>query len=180
MRLSDSCQLTKLAQKSLFKTLLIMNLTTAFLFTLCLSASAGGFSQQVSLSEKNKSLEKIFKEINRQTTYTFVYAESILKKSKKISITVQNVSLEQVLDICFKDQPLTYTILNKMVVIKEKELTHEKEIVFTPPPPPTLINITGNVKDDKGKPLAGVSVLLAGEKKGVSTDDNGNFSINVP
>ena len=130
-----------------------MNLTTAFLFAICVSANAKGFSQQVSLSERNTSLEKVFKEINRQTSYTFVYTESLLKKSKNISINVQNAPIEQVLEICFKEQPLTYTILNKMVVIKEKDLIPQKEIVYTPPPP---INIQGKVANEKGEPLAGV------------------------
>lgn len=40
--------------------------------------------------------------------------------------------------------------------------------------------ISGKVTDDKGAPLAGVSVLIKGTKKGVATDANGAFSISVP
>ena len=40
--------------------------------------------------------------------------------------------------------------------------------------------ITGKVTDEKGAPLAGVSVLLKGSKKGVSTDLTGAFTISVP
>ena len=121
MRLFATNQFKTLVQNSLPKALLIMNLTSAFLLAISLSANATVFSQQVSISEKNTSLEKIFKQINRQTGYTFVYTESQLKKSKKVSITVQGVSIEQVLDICFKEQALTYTIFQKLVVIKEKD-----------------------------------------------------------
>jgi TonB-linked SusC/RagA family outer membrane protein len=39
--------------------------------------------------------------------------------------------------------------------------------------------ITGRVRDEKGNPMAGVSVLVVGQKSGVSTDANGNFSISV-
>jgi outer membrane receptor protein involved in Fe transport len=37
--------------------------------------------------------------------------------------------------------------------------------------------ITGRVTDEEGSPIAGVSVLVKGTKKGSITDDNGNFSI---
>ena len=40
-------------------------------------------------------------------------------------------------------------------------------------------SITGNVKDDNGEALVGVSVLVKGTSKGVLTDVDGNFKINV-
>ena len=42
-------------------------------FLACLTASAGGLAQKVTLSEKNVKLEKVFKEIRRQTGYVFFY-----------------------------------------------------------------------------------------------------------
>jgi TonB-dependent starch-binding outer membrane protein SusC len=176
MRLIAISQLKWMGQKSFSKALLIMNLTTAFLLVICLNAHANLFSQQVTLSERNTSLEKVFKQINRQTGYSFVYTENQLKKSRKVSISVQNASVEQVLDICFKDQYLTYTIFQKLIVIKEKSFLPKKELGFAPPPPPFL-TVTGKVTDDKGQPLRGATVLVKGTKKGVQTDGNGNFSI---
>jgi len=178
MRLFACRQFTPLAQKSLLKTLLIMNLTTVFLLALCLSASAKTFSQRVSLSEKNVPLEKIFKEITRQTGYTFVYTRSLLKKSKNISINVRNAPIERSLDLCFKEQPLTYTILKTMVVIKEKEIVVPKEIIYTQTPTAILPPpITGKVTDNKGLPLEGATILVKGTSAGVKSDANGNFSI---
>lgn len=40
--------------------------------------------------------------------------------------------------------------------------------------------LTGSVKDDKGESLPGVSIMLKGTSNGVSSDANGNFSINIP
>src|SRR5690606_35091642 len=39
--------------------------------------------------------------------------------------------------------------------------------------------VTGNVKDESGQPLAGVSVIEKGTSNGVVTDRNGGFSITV-
>src|SRR5688500_12660646 len=39
--------------------------------------------------------------------------------------------------------------------------------------------VTGSVKDENGAPVAGASVVERGTSNGVTTDDNGAFSINV-
>lgn len=154
-----------------------MNFTAAFLFTICLSAGAKGFSQLVNLSEKNVPLEKVFKEINRQTGYTFVYTESLLKKSRNISITAQNDPLIVVLETCFKDQPLTYTILNKMVVIKEKERTPSREIINEPPP---SVEIKGTIKNEKGEPIEGATISVKGTQVATQASATGDFRITIP
>ncbi|MCO5240056.1 MAG: TonB-dependent receptor [Chitinophagaceae bacterium] len=154
-----------------------MNLTTVFLFVLSVSVSAKVSSQTVSLSETNVPLEKVFKEINRQTGYTFVYTRSLLKKSRNISINVQDIPVERSLDICFKDQPLTYTILNMMVVIKERERAYTAYNTEEAAQPVTAVNITGKVTDEKGLPLEGASILVKGTSNGVKSDAGGVFSI---
>lgn len=42
------------------------------------------------------------------------------------------------------------------------------------------IHVTGIVKDDKGMPSANSTVIIKGTLKGVTTNDNGAFSIDVP
>jgi hypothetical protein len=116
-----------LVRKRFSKTLLIMRLTSILLLAFCLNSYAEGFAQKLTLSEKDVPLEKVFNEIKKQTGYTFIYREKLLQKTKNISISITNATLEQALDICLRDQQLTYTILNKMVVIKEVEVLQTKE-----------------------------------------------------
>ncbi|GAC1591527.1 MAG: TonB-dependent receptor [Ginsengibacter sp.] len=159
--------------------MLIMKWTVAFLLAFCLNAGAKGYAQSLTLSETNSPLERIFKEIKRQTDYTFVYKENLIQNAKKVTVKTSNASLEQVLDICFHDQPFSYSILNKMVVIKEKQFIPQKEFFFTPPPLPPVKNITGKITDDKGQPLEGVTILIKGTNNGTKSDVNGNFSVNA-
>lgn len=42
-----------------------------------------------------------------------------------------------------------------------------------------VISVSGTVKDNKGEPLIGVSVLVKGTTNGTVTDLNGNFSLKV-
>lgn len=153
-----------------------MKLTTVLLFGFCLSVGVKGFSQRVSLSENNTSLVKVFKKISRQTNYTFVYTESLLKKSKKVSIVVKDELIEDALAICFKDQSLAYTIFEKMVVIKEKDLIPSKEIVNDPPPG---LVISGKILNRNSEVLVAATINEKGTSNATEADANGNFIIKV-
>ena len=42
------------------------------------------------------------------------------------------------------------------------------------------ITVKGTVKDTNGDPIVGAAVLIKGTQTGVTTDIDGNYSINVP
>jgi TonB-dependent starch-binding outer membrane protein SusC len=158
------------------KTLLIMKLTAILLLATALTASAAGKAQRVTLNEQNASLEKVFTDIKKQTGFTFVYTEAQIRKANKVTLAVSNASLEQVLDLCFKDQPLSYTILNKMVVVKEKEVLATKEPASKPRPP---VQLTGRITNEQGDPLGGASVAEKGTNNMTVAKEDGSFSLTV-
>ncbi len=98
-----------------------MKLTTLMLFLAFMQVSASTLAQKVSLSERNASLTTIFEQIRNQTGYDFAYTTSTIKAAKPISIDVDKVDLNVVLDKIFQGQPLNYTIENKSVVVTLKE-----------------------------------------------------------
>jgi len=102
------------------KLLLIMNLTAILLLCGSLTLSAAGFSQKVTLSAKEVKLEKVFKEIKKQTGYGFLYTFELLDKAKPVTLSVKDAELEDVLALVFDQQPLTFNILEKTVVVKAK------------------------------------------------------------
>ena len=109
-----------------------MKLFIFFTIVACLQVSAKGYSQQkITLSEKNAPLEKIFKEIKKQTGYDFmlIYNPQMLKDAQKVTINVQDADLKAALDLCFANQPLIYTIVNKTIVVQKKE--QPKKIPFS-------------------------------------------------
>ena len=150
MRLFACRQLPELVQKVVFKTLLCMKITVVLLLAACLNASATGYSQDVSLSGKNVSLEKVFKEIKKQTGYTFVYSVALLKKTKNITISIDKTPLDQALNICLRDQPVTYAIINTIIVIREKEPGPLQNQSYLLPPE---VEVKGKITNDKGESL---------------------------
>jgi TonB-linked SusC/RagA family outer membrane protein len=161
----------------LTKTIKIMKLTIVLIIAACLQVSAKGYSQKVTLKENNVPLQKVFEEIRKQTGFQFFYVDEVLVTAKKVTVNIKKGSIEEVLDVCFRDQQLAYTIAENTIIIKRKVIIPE---VNAPPPPPTTANeIKGKITDDKGQPLEGATVLVKGTNNGAKTDANGNFSINA-
>lgn len=156
--------------------LLIMKLTAILILAACLQVSAGGYAQTVTLSEKNASLEKIFKEVKRQTGYDFFYESKLLKEARKVDISVSNASIEQVLAICFKDQPLSFSIVEKTILVKLKAKAEFNPPVEASAPPDT---VRGHITDEKGYPVTGATIIARGMGRGVFSDANGYYSIRV-
>lgn len=163
----------------LVKTLLIMKLTTIFLLATCLQLAARGYAQKITLSQSNVSLKAVFRAIERQSEYQFFYKERLLKETKNVSIKISNASIEEVLGICLKDQPLSWSLVDKIIVIKK-----QAPVAVRPeetPPPPAYFPITGViVSDSTGQPLSGVSVKLKGTSTGTYTDNDGSFNLQLP
>src|SRR5258708_29026078 len=89
----------------LIQLLLVMNLTVVIITVLSLQVSATVYAQKtITLSKKGASLETVFSEIRKQTGYTFFCRYEWLQEAKKVDVEVKNATLEQVLDLCFKDQ----------------------------------------------------------------------------
>lgn len=103
------------------KLLRILKLTFLLLTVFSLAVNArSGSSQNISITVKNATLEKIFGEIEKQTGYYFVYRADLLIETKPVSLDVKDAGLCTVLDLCFEEQPINYTIIEKNVVISKK------------------------------------------------------------
>ncbi len=142
----------------------------------CLQVNAGVFSQNITFSGKNVSLEKVFSAINRQAGYLVFCDYSLIKDAKKVNIHVREASVQSVLEEALKDQPLSYEIVDKTIVIERKKaVKDENSPVETPVPPPN--DVRGRITDEKGIPVPGATVMVKGTSKVVATNDNGEFEL---
>ena len=142
-----------------------------FVQTFALPANA----QNITIKRNKISLMELINLIGKQSNYDFIYDLNLLQKANPISIDIRDVDLEEALQQSFKNQPLTYTIQNRAVIIKAKP----SEAKPTNPPPVQQVKATGIVQDVKGLPLAGVSVLVKGSSNGATTNEQGVFSLSI-
>ena len=156
------------------KILVIMKLF--FLLTCCftLSLSANSLAQQerVSLKMKNVGVEKLFDEVQRQTKLYFLFNIEQVKQLGKISLDVNNETVESVLMSVFKNSDLTYVFNGNMIVVRPRDAQDDKEV--------KKIVITGKVSDAKKQPLPGVTVQMKGVAIGTATGHDGKYSLTIP
>ncbi len=153
-----------------------MKLITVLLIATCLQVSAKGYAQRVTLKETNIPLVKVFEEIRKQTGYQFFYADEVLLPAKNVTVNIKKASVEEALDICFRNQALSYTLSGNTFIIKRKITVPE---LTTTPAAPLQVEVKGRITNEKGQPLEGATILIKGSKTGVRSDANGNFSINA-
>jgi iron complex outermembrane receptor protein len=155
------------------KTLRVMKITTILLLAACIQVSARGFSQKVSLATREAPLTKVFKEIQKQTGYSFWYKTKELDKAAKVTLDLRNVNLDEALKKCFENQPFDYFIVEQTIVVKPRDLSPALTAAIA------ASIIKGKVTTASGKPLSGVSVTIKSSKKGTSTNENGEFLLSV-
>lgn len=163
----------------LHKIWLMMRLTTVILIATFMQVSAAGFAQKISMTKSNAPLQSILKELKVQSGYNFVYSDYLLNKAKPVNIKVKGAELEEVLTEIFNQQPLTYTIDSKTVILKLKKEPFEPVRVSNSSRQDST-NYKGTVFDENGKPLPGATVRVKGGSYTTKTTEMGNFIIYGP
>ncbi len=166
-----------ISRRVVFKTLLIMKFTIFLLIVCFFQVGATGFSQTVTLKFNKAFLQDVFKEVEKQSGYSFVYGKEQLSTTNKVSVDVKNVSLENALALIFKNQPLDYVISGKYISIRQKNST-QQGVQQQPQPPP--FDVSGKIVNDLGAPLEGITVAIKGTNVATQTDANGFFKLTAP
>lgn len=174
----DSDQGTVLKGRIFLKKILVYMKLAVIIMLTGVSASANGYAQHITLSVKNAPLKNVFHEIQKQAGYEFLYTTEMLKQAKPVNVEVRNAGIREVLHICFKNQPFSYTLIEKTVVIKPENQParaagDDNNTKLAP-----WIDLRGRVVNESGEPVAGASVQVKGSTGGVvSTDKDGMFFI---
>lgn len=134
-------------------------------------------AQTVTISKSNAKIVDVFKEIRKQTGYDFVYTSRHISEAKPVTINLKNAPLENALAACFKDQPLSYSIQNKTIVVKQKEALENLQSSVSASL--KTRSIAGQVSSTDGRPMPGVTVLSKETNVRAVTDKEGRYWIEV-
>jgi TonB-linked SusC/RagA family outer membrane protein len=163
---------SKYWRAALTKTVMVMKITAILMLIACLHVSARGVAQErISLDLKGVTLKTVLEDIRRQTGYQYIFIYNWTGDAKNITVSMHDAPLQQVLDFCFRDLPLSYSIEDSAIVIKKKALPQSN--LADPGSPPSVVH--GRITDSTGTPLTGAIVQVAGTGKSATTDDNGDF-----
>src|SRR5580692_4539520 len=119
----------------------LMNCRIAF-------AQSGGL---ISLTERNESLEKVLRDIRDQAGFAYYGVGDWPQVARPVSITVKNLPIDQLVELCFRDQPLIYRldIPNKTINVSVRP--RQERI------------ISGMIQDENQEPIGGANIMAPGD-----------------
>jgi TonB-linked SusC/RagA family outer membrane protein len=154
------------------KTLFHNRIVTTCAILVLLVASTSAMAQKVSLSANSATLKSVLKNLHKQSKFDFLYTDVLLQHAKPVTVNVSEIELKDALNLIFQNQPLTYTIDERTVVIKERQAQRSTEQGATSAKP---MLVTGMVTDNNGIPLEGASVIVKRTQTGTNTDRRGIY-----
>lgn len=167
MRYVVNCQ-------SIKKSVLTKALFFAALFFIGLIAKAGSVNigKRVTLKVENESIKNVFQKIEKQADVHFMYETNQVNTNQKISLKLNNVTLEQALDKICSNFFLKYEIVSNNIVIKKNQKVADAN--------QGKISISGTVfGGDDGMPLPGVGIKDKDSDATATTDFDGTFKIEI-
>ena len=161
-----------------------MKITMLFLLVAFFQLQANNtYSQKsnISMNMKDATIASVFEEIEKTTDFNILYKNSTLDINKRISVNVDKVKIDELMGIVLKKTNVSFEIRKKLIVLVEngKTLNSGTSPASSNPPkvPDQTMTVTGTVTDQDNIPLGGVSIVIKGSTKGVSTNFDGEYEI---
>lgn len=160
------------------KVLRIMKLTVFLVLLSVVTVFAGKtYSQtkELNLDMKNSTVKEVLKDIENQSEFVFMYSEKLIDVERKVSVTLNDHKINEVLDELFAETDVNYKVKDRFILLTTPEVRGD-EFNFQ-----QQRTISGMVTDQYGEPLPGVTVMVKGTTQGIVTNVDGNYSLsNTP
>jgi TonB-linked SusC/RagA family outer membrane protein len=145
-----------------------------FLLLICMSqVYAKSYAQKINIKAEGLSMEAFLEKIRSQSGYDIFYNSKHVRKAKPVTLDIRNGSLEEALKAGLFNQPFTYTIREKAVIIKPAPARDQAPEQVQD----GQIDLTGYVKDGEGNLLPGASIRVKGSNRATVTDAKGYFEL---
>ncbi|WP_077921845.1 TonB-dependent receptor [Spirosoma sp. 209] len=139
-------------------------------------------TRKVSMQVQQKQVKYVLQQLGQQAGIRFVFSSRLIQSDRKVSLQITDQPVATVLDKLLKPLGLSYEVSGENIVIQPSETVSSA----SPAPEQTQteaaadLTITGTVTDEKGEILPGVSIVVKGTSRGVTTDNQGKYRISVP
>lgn len=129
---------------------------------------------RISIRLKEATLKEFIKSVEKNSDYSFIYSEEV-KITRKITLKVDNQPLEEVLRRVFENEPVTYKLSGKHILLQK-----------APPKPKTKTSsrkytISGYLTDGESvETLIGAHVFEDIRRQGTTTNPYGFYTLTLP
>lgn len=160
--------------KRIFVPIKLFSMLVLFTIMTTLTANATSFQDtRITIQQKNVTLNQVFREIEKQSGYSFLVRNNDVDISEKVSIDAKNKTIEQTLEMLFSEKDIKHKVEGKRITIYKPVGKNEQH-------PLNKRKVTGRVADAGKESVIGASVTIDGTSNGTITDVNGYFSLEVP
>ncbi len=157
------------ALKKIFRIMRIIVLLLVLGVANMFAESSYAQKTKVSLNLTNSSVGDVLEEIESQSEFYFLYNSKLINIDRRVDVSAQEEAIYKILDDLFEGTNTGYEVYDNKIILAPSDLNQQ------------LINVTGNVKDETGEVIPGVSIVVKGTTTGTITDIDGNYSLsNVP
>ena len=156
-------------RRGVLKVFLLMRLSVLIIIITSFQLSAKTFSQDMlTVKLNNLDLSRALKEVEKKSNYRFVFSNMILPENVRVNINAKEMPLGQLLGKLLENTNLTFKIMENNLIVINSPFFDQK-----------ILTVRGRVTDSKGEPLSNVSIAVNKSDKGATTNETGEFSIEV-
>ncbi len=137
-------------------------------------------NKKITVHADNQRMAEVLQSISKASSVRFMYSPELIRSDRKISVHAQDKQLNEVLNEILAPMQIGYEVFNKQILLKRAANPETRPAADQPGQLNTVAEISGNVTDEKGEPLPGVSVLLKGSQRGAISDIQGNWRLDIP
>ncbi len=142
-------------------------------------------NKSVSVNLENAELRSALAQLEKAAEVQFVYSSKAIHANRKVSISANNKKLSDVLDATLKPLKIGYKVIGGQIMLNADTRTSDiaplskNEQIGQSIKTMLAQTVTGVIKDEKGEPMPGISVVIKGTSKGTQTDVDGKFSLDA-
>ena len=140
-------------------------------FVVLVPTSVSAQNKMISLEIRSETLSSVLMKIKDQSGVNILYNENVLRDVPCKDMKLEKVTVEEALNRIFEGTRFGYEVSRGVIVIRERQA---KEIIQK------SVKVSGQVSDEKGEHLPGVTVLIKGTSIGAATDVDGKFTFSIP
>jgi TonB-linked SusC/RagA family outer membrane protein len=146
----------------------------------------------ISIELKNVVLKDALDKIGDAAKVYFIHTNNEVLLKNKISLSASKQKVGDILKKILSPYALSYIVVDDRIIVRPENNTQVHPVSDADTPAAAdghastqspvaargdEVNIRGTVTSEKGLPLAGVSIIVKGTSRGVSTNNNGEFEL---
>jgi len=137
--------------------------------------AASGYSQstKITLKMSDTRVEEVLNRIESKSEFFFLFNQKQIDINRKVSIEANDEKISDILDELFAGTDVKHQVIDRQIVLTTQAGTEYQQQQQGK-------KIIGKVTDANGTSLPGVSVVVKGSTLGITTDNDGFFTLVVP